>query len=212
MIMSNEKLAVLWHEVGPYHKRKIESILIETNKRFLLGFLRERRPPIDYYEILLNALRSSVKPALERFEPIKGLKFISYWVWWMRNYYNNTLLKEFTVFPIGTTPIRIISEDGKTKRIKRDCPKSVPIDAPISNDNDFTLADKIGFTPEPYEHDIKNLIIKRYQGKERQIFLMLADGITQKVISAKVNLSTNRIRLTIAKERQALRRLVLQGF
>ena len=191
VLMSNEKLAGLWREVGPYHKRKIESILIETNKGLIFTFLNQKHPPEGYNEILLNAIRMSIHDALRKFEHAKGLKFITYWIWWMSSHYSRTILNEISTFP----------QKGNAER-RKSIPEAVPIDSIVEQ----------GFTPEPYEHDIKSLIIKRYQGKERQIFLMLADGIDQKEISVKVNLSINRIRLTIAKERQALRRLVLQGF
>ena len=189
MIMSNEKLAVLWHEVGLEYKRKIESILIETNKGFIYNFLYAKKPPPGYEEIILNSLRLSVKDALERYNPGTGNKFITYWIWWMSSHYSNVITHEVPIFP-------------KKSHCDRRNPKVVPIE---------DIAEQ-GHTPEPYEHDIKDIIIKRYKGKERQIFLMLADGIAQKVISAKVNLSTNRIRQVIAKERFTLRRLVLQGF
>lgn len=77
--------------------------LICANLRFVVKIAHEYR---GYGLKLLDLIQEGnigLMMALRKFEPERGLKFITYAVWWIRAYINNFIMKNWSLVKIGTT-------------------------------------------------------------------------------------------------------------
>ncbi|MEZ4599987.1 MAG: RNA polymerase sigma factor RpoH [Syntrophotaleaceae bacterium] len=77
--------------------------LICSNLRFVVKIAHEYR---GYGLKILDLIQEGnigLMMALKKFDPERGLKFITYAVWWIRAYINNFVMKNWSLVKIGTT-------------------------------------------------------------------------------------------------------------
>ncbi len=95
--------------------------LICANLRFVVKIAHEYR---GYGLKLLDLIQEGnigLMMALRKFEPQRGLKFITYAVWWIRAYINNFIMKNWSLVKIGTTQAqkKLFFKLGQTRRALR---------------------------------------------------------------------------------------------
>ncbi len=89
------------------HGRKQDlRILAESNLRFVIKVAQEYRnygfPMMD----LIQEGNIGLIKAIERFDPEKGFRLISYGVWWIRAAIQEFILKNWSLVKIGTTQLQ----------------------------------------------------------------------------------------------------------
>jgi RNA polymerase sigma-32 factor len=89
------------------HARKQDlRILAESNLRFVIKVAQEYRnygfPMMD----LIQEGNIGLIKAIERFDPEKGFRLISYGVWWIRAAIQEFILKNWSLVKIGTTQLQ----------------------------------------------------------------------------------------------------------
>ncbi len=77
--------------------------LICANLRFVVKIAHEYRGYGLRTLDLIQEGNIGLMMALRKFEPERGLKFITYAVWWIRAYINNFIMKNWSLVKIGTT-------------------------------------------------------------------------------------------------------------
>src|SRR6185369_14313626 len=77
--------------------------IINSNLRFVVKVAHSFRgygfPLID----LIQEGNLGLVKALEKFQPKRGLRFISYAVWWIRAYMQNYIMRSWSLVKVGTT-------------------------------------------------------------------------------------------------------------
>jgi RNA polymerase sigma-32 factor len=77
--------------------------LVEANLRFVVKVAFEyRRYGLPVTDLIQEGNMGLMK-AVQRFDPGRGIRLISYAVWWMRAYIQNHILKSWSLVKIGTT-------------------------------------------------------------------------------------------------------------
>jgi len=95
-----------FHLAQSYHRTgNIEAAqrLICANLRFVVKIAHEYR---GYGLKLLDLVQEGnigLMKALEKFDPYRGLRFITYAVWWIRAYIHNFIIRNWSLVKIGTT-------------------------------------------------------------------------------------------------------------
>lgn len=77
--------------------------LICANLRFVVKIAHEYRGYGLKTLDLIQEGNIGMMMALRKFDPERGLKFITYAVWWIRAYINNFIMKSWSLVKIGTT-------------------------------------------------------------------------------------------------------------
>jgi RNA polymerase sigma-32 factor len=77
--------------------------LICANLRFVVKIAHEYRGYGLKTLDLIQEGNIGMMMALRKFDPERGLKFITYAVWWIRAYINNFIMKSWSMVKIGTT-------------------------------------------------------------------------------------------------------------
>lgn len=77
--------------------------LICANLRFVVKIAHEYRGYGLKTLDLIQEGNIGMMMALRKFDPERGLKFITYAVWWIRAYINNFIMKNWSLVKIGTT-------------------------------------------------------------------------------------------------------------
>jgi RNA polymerase sigma-32 factor len=83
--------------------RQSAQTLICANLRFVVKIAHEYRGYGLRTLDLIQEGNIGMMMALKKFEPARGLKFITYAVWWIRAYINNFIMKNWSLVKIGTT-------------------------------------------------------------------------------------------------------------
>ncbi|OEU59873.1 MAG: RNA polymerase subunit sigma-70 [Desulfuromonadales bacterium C00003094] len=94
------RLATAYRNLGD---RQSAQSLICANLRFVVKIAHEYR---GYGLRILDLIQEGnigMMMALRKFDPERGLKFITYAVWWIRAYINNFIMKSWSLVKIGTT-------------------------------------------------------------------------------------------------------------
>ncbi len=94
------RLATAYRNLGD---RQSAQRLICANLRFVVKIAHEYR---GYGLRILDLIQEGnigMMMALKKFDPERGLKFITYAVWWIRAYINNFIMKSWSLVKIGTT-------------------------------------------------------------------------------------------------------------
>ncbi|OEU53443.1 MAG: RNA polymerase subunit sigma-70 [Desulfuromonadales bacterium C00003096] len=94
------RLATAYRDLGD---RQSAQTLICANLRFVVKIAHEYRGYGLRTLDLIQEGNIGMMMALKKFEPARGLKFITYAVWWIRAYINNFIMKNWSLVKIGTT-------------------------------------------------------------------------------------------------------------
>ena len=86
--------------------RTIAQKLVTSNLRFVVKVASEYRTyglrPAD----LIQEGNLGLMKAVEKFDPRRGIRLISYAVWWIRAYIQNYILRSWSLVKIGTTQVQ----------------------------------------------------------------------------------------------------------
>lgn len=94
------RLATAYRNQG---NRQSAQQLICANLRFVVKIAHEYRGYGLKTLDLIQEGNIGMMMALRKFDPERGLKFITYAVWWIRAYINNFVMKNWSLVKIGTT-------------------------------------------------------------------------------------------------------------
>lgn len=94
------RLATAYRNQGD---RQSAQRLICANLRFVVKIAHEYRGYGLKTLDLIQEGNIGMMMALRKFDPERGLKFITYAVWWIRAYINNFIMKNWSLVKIGTT-------------------------------------------------------------------------------------------------------------
>jgi RNA polymerase sigma-32 factor len=98
-----KQLARKYHKTGD---RAIAQKLVTSNLRFVVKVASEYRTyglrPAD----LIQEGNMGLMKAVEKFDPRRGIRLISYAVWWIRAYIQNHILRSWSLVKIGTTQVQ----------------------------------------------------------------------------------------------------------
>jgi len=98
-----QRLARQYRRTGD---RQIAQQLVTSNLRFVVKVALEYRgyglPPHD----LVQEGNLGLMKAVEKFDPRRGFRLISYAVWWIRAYIQNYILRSWSLVKLGTTQVQ----------------------------------------------------------------------------------------------------------
>ena len=89
-----------------YYKEKDKEAahkLITSNLRFVVKVAFEYRSYGFKLPDLIQEGNIGLMMALKRFNPYRGNRFISYAIWWIREYIQNFIMQNWSLVKIGTT-------------------------------------------------------------------------------------------------------------
>ena len=94
-----------------YEDKDLESAhrLITANLRFVVKIAGEYR---SYGLKMLDLIQEGnvgLMMAVRKFDPYKGIRLITYAVWWIRAYIQNFIMSTWSLVKIGTTQSRIVA-------------------------------------------------------------------------------------------------------
>ncbi|MBM4326157.1 MAG: sigma-70 family RNA polymerase sigma factor [Deltaproteobacteria bacterium] len=102
-LLSREKeteLAIRYRDEGDEQARQI---LVTSNLRFVIKVALGYR---NYGVKLLDLIQEGnigLMKAVQRFDPTKGYRLISYAIWWIKAYIQNFIIRSWSLVKIGTT-------------------------------------------------------------------------------------------------------------
>jgi RNA polymerase sigma-32 factor len=93
-------------------------ILITSNLRFVVKVAYEYRSYGIRMADLIQEGNIGLMKAVQKFDPDKGIRLISYAVWWIRAYIQNYILKSWSLVKLGTTQAqrKLFFSLARTKR------------------------------------------------------------------------------------------------
>jgi RNA polymerase sigma-32 factor len=92
--------------------------LVTANLRFVVKVGYEYRSYGFKMADIIQEGNIGLMKAVEKFDPDKGIRLVSYAVWWIRAYIQNYILKSYSLVKIGTTQAqrKLFFSLGRTKR------------------------------------------------------------------------------------------------
>src|SRR6266511_4015435 len=92
--------------------------LITANLRFVVKIAYEYRSYGLNLADLVQEGNIGLMKAVQKFDPERGIRFVSYAVWWIRAYIQNSILRSFSLVKIGTTQAqrKLFFSLARTKR------------------------------------------------------------------------------------------------
>jgi len=108
-------LAKKWRDEGD---REAAQKLITSNLRFVVKISQEYRTYGIKLADLIQEGNIGLMQAVNRFDPDKGYRLISYAVWWIRAYIHNFILRSWSLVKLGTTQAqrRLFYQLNRAKR------------------------------------------------------------------------------------------------
>ena len=94
------KLTVQYYET---RDAKIAEKLIQSNLRFVVKVAREYSRFSSKIMDLIQEGNTGLVRAVQEFNPYKGVRLITYAVWWIRGYIQEYLIRHHSIVPIGTS-------------------------------------------------------------------------------------------------------------
>ena len=125
-------LAHTIHQGGPAGERARDR-LVSANLRFVVSVAKQYQHQGISLTDLINEGNMGLVKAAEKFDETRGFKFISYAVWWIRQSIMEALAVKSRIVRVPLNQVGIAGKDGR----------STSIDAPISEDDDNSLADML---------------------------------------------------------------------
>lgn len=131
-------LAIRYKEHGD---QEAGQILITSNLRFVIKVaLGYRNYGVKLMDLIQEGNIGLMK-AVQRFDPDKGFRLISYAIWWIKAYIQNYIIRSWSLVKIGTT-------QAQRKLFYRVADLPEPIDGDDHLENVARLADKIHVTED----------------------------------------------------------------
>ncbi|PTL75933.1 RNA polymerase factor sigma-32 [Vitiosangium sp. GDMCC 1.1324] len=92
--------------------------LVTSNLRFVVKVAYEYRSYGIKMSDLIQEANIGLMKAVQKFDPDKGIRLISYAVWWIRAYIQNYILKNWSLVKLGTTQAqrRLFFSLARTRR------------------------------------------------------------------------------------------------
>lgn len=182
------RLASIYHREGDIEAAQR---LICANLRFVVKIAHEYR---GYGLKLLDLIQEGnigLMKALKKYDPERGLRFITYAVWWIRAYIHNFIIRNWSLVKIGTTQaqkklffklnqvrnaIQHLTGNAQTHAIaeelnvrddevesmtRRMAGHDTSLDMKLAEDEDFTLLDALADERDTQEE----LLIKRQENQ-----------------------------------------------
>lgn len=132
------RLAVSFRDKKDMHA---DQILITSNLRFVIKVALGYR---NYGSRLMDLIQEGnigLIKAVQRFDPDKGYRLISYAVWWIKAYIQKYIIRSWSLVKMGTT-------QAQRKLFYRVADLPEPIDAEDHLENVAKLADRINVTED----------------------------------------------------------------
>src|SRR5687768_167504 len=110
-----QRLARLFRDGGDF---KAGHTLVTSNLRFVVKISQEYRTYGIKLADLIQEGNIGLMQAVNRFDPDKGYRLISYAVWWIRAYIHNFILRSWSLVKLGTTQAqrRLFYQLNRAKR------------------------------------------------------------------------------------------------
>jgi RNA polymerase sigma-32 factor len=132
------KLAMRYRDEGDEDAGRT---LVTSNLRFVIKVaLGYRNYGIKLMDLIQEGNIGLMK-AVERFDPDKGFRLISYAIWWIKAYIQNFIIRSWSLVKIGTT-------QAQRKLFYRISDLPEPQDGSEHSENVARLAEKINVTPD----------------------------------------------------------------
>ena len=93
----------LAHQFRDQGDRRAGHQLVEANLRFVVKVAYEYRAYRLHMPDLIQEGNVGLMKAVQKFDPDKQIRLISYAVWWIRAYIQNHILKSWSLVKLGTT-------------------------------------------------------------------------------------------------------------
>ena len=101
-VLDREKEYILALEYRDQKSEEAAKKLITSNLRFVIKVaLGYRNYGVKLMDLIQEGNIGLMK-AVERFDPDKGFRLISYAIWWIKAYIQNYIIKSWAFFKIGT--------------------------------------------------------------------------------------------------------------
>src|SRR5580658_2009791 len=98
-----KRLACEYRKTGD---RAIAQQLVTCNLRFVVKVASEYRTYGLRHADLIQEGNLGLMKAVEKFDPRRGIRLISYAVWWIRAYIQNYILRSWSLVKLGTTQVQ----------------------------------------------------------------------------------------------------------
>lgn len=117
-LLSQEKEQALARRFQNQHDLRAAHSLVTSNLRFVVKVAYEYRSYSIRMADLIQEGNIGLMKAVQKFDPEKGIRLISYAVWWIRAYIQNYILKSWSLVKLGTTQAqrKLFFSLARTKR------------------------------------------------------------------------------------------------
>ncbi len=102
-LLKQDQEQVLARNYREHHDLEAAHRLITSNLRFVVKVAYEYRSYGIRMADLIQEGNIGLMKAVQKFDPDKGIRLISYAVWWIRAYIQNYILKSWSLVKLGTT-------------------------------------------------------------------------------------------------------------
>lgn len=109
--------------------------LVTSNLRFVVKIAHEYSGYGVRLADLVQEGNIGLMQAVKKFDPKRGIRFLSYAVWWIRATIRNFIMKSWSLVKIGTTQAQ--------RKLFYNHPRDASLDQPLSDDNPTTRLDRI---------------------------------------------------------------------
>jgi len=170
-------------------------LLITANLRFVVKIANEYR---QYGVKLLDLVQEGnigLMMAVKKFDPDRGIRLISYAVWWIRAYIQNFILKSWSLVKIGTTQAQ------KKLFFKLRQTRSALMQL-TGNDEPSEIAEQLDVRTEEVDE-----MSARLRARDASLDLELVEGDDYTLLSSLADVRENQEELLAEKEHQIAARL-----
>ncbi|MFH1729651.1 MAG: RNA polymerase factor sigma-32 [Pseudomonadota bacterium] len=117
-VLTREQEQDLARKVYDFKDISAAQKLIISNLRFVVKIANEYKKYGFHLMDIIQEGNVGLMLAIKKFNPYKGIKLISYAVWWIRAYIQNFILRNWSIVKIGTTQLerKLFYAISKTKK------------------------------------------------------------------------------------------------
>lgn len=173
--------------------------LITSNLRFVVKIANEYR----HYGIKLIDLvqegNIGLMMAVKKFDPERGIRLISYAVWWIRAYIQNFILKSWSLVKVGTT-------QAQKKLFFKLNQARAAIRRLTGEENTRAIASELGV----HEREVTEMEM-RLHGKDLSLDLELVEGDDYSLLDTLADERDNQEEMLAEKEQHHLRQTLVNA-